>query len=332
MIWLLFLGSAVLTVLAGVKLADYGDVIGVRTGLGGVFVGTLLLSSATSLPELLTAFNAVSRGLVDLTAGGFFGSSMFNMLILALLDLSSRHVRILRRVVVTHSVTAGMAVLLTALAVLFILGNIQYSVAWMGLDSLLVIATYVVGVWFIQNSRAVRVVPPIPVREETAEREMPSLTHAVIGFVLAAAVLLLATPLLVQSADGIAEITGLGTGLVGLVFVAFVTSLPEVVTTVSAARHRAYDLAVGNLFGSNMFNIFALALVDIFYTEGRLLGAINPIMTLAGLLAIVLISLAGVGNVARVERRIWFMEVDALLIVLAYALGVWLLFSRQIVG
>ena len=62
MIWLQFVASAVVIVAAATQLAKYGDVIALRTRLGGMFVGTLLLAGATSLPELLTSINAVRPG------------------------------------------------------------------------------------------------------------------------------------------------------------------------------------------------------------------------------------------------------------------------------
>ena len=85
-------------------------------------------------------------------------------------------------------------------------------------------------------------------------------------------------PRLVSSSARIAEqITGLGTGFVGLVLLGMITSLPEMVTTIAAVRMGAYDLAVGNLFGSNIFNMFALGLTDVFLTSGRFMGAIRPL-------------------------------------------------------
>ena len=62
MVWLQFLLSAAAIVAAAVKLAEYGDVIAVRTRLGGMFIGTLLLAGATSLPELLAAVNRLGIG------------------------------------------------------------------------------------------------------------------------------------------------------------------------------------------------------------------------------------------------------------------------------
>jgi len=87
-------------------------------------------------------------------------------------------------------------------------------------------------------------------------------------------------------------------------------------------------MAVGNLFGSNIFNMFTLGLIDIFYRDGRLLAAISPKMILAALLGLILTAMGGIGNVARVERRIVIFELDATLILLTYLAGMALLMSR----
>ena len=123
------------------------------------------------------------------------------------------------------------------------------------------------------------------------------------GFVLATAVLVVVSPWLVQSSVAIADVTGLGTGFVGTALLAVVTSLPELVTTLAAARLGAYDLAVGNLFGSNMFNMFILGLTDVFFTQGRFLAAIHPAFALAGLLALLL---TGLGLIVRGGD--WFLD------------------------
>src|SRR5690554_2674772 len=132
MIWLEFFISTAVLVIAAYYLANYGDVISVRTGLGGLFVGTLLMAGATSLPELLTAINAISQDAPDLTAGNIFGSNMFNMFLLAVVDLMFYRVHILRRVTINHAVSATLAVLLMSVALFFILAQIDVSIGWVG--------------------------------------------------------------------------------------------------------------------------------------------------------------------------------------------------------
>ena len=327
MVWLIFMGSAAVIVLAAMQLAKYGDAIAERTKLGGMFVGTLLMAGATSLPELLTGINSLSQGVPNLAAGNLLGSNMFNMFVLAVLDLLFRQARILRRVAMRHALTAGLATLLIGMAAFFILAGVDLRIGWIGLDSLLLLAAYVVGVRLIQSGN------PATGGEAASEAELegvPSLRHALIGFFVAAGVLVAITPQLVRSSTEIAELTGLGTGFVGTTLVAMVTSLPELATTIAAVRIGAFDLAIGNLFGSNAFNMVALGLTDLFYLPGRFLGVIDPTFALVALLGLILTCLGLIGNLARVERRVLFIEIDALIIFLVYLGGMWFLYTRGI--
>jgi cation:H+ antiporter len=329
-IWLEFVVSAALIVMAAMKLAECADAIAVRTKLGGMFVGTLLLAGATSLPELFTTLNSINQGVPTLAAGSIFGSSMFNMLILAVLDLASPRTRILRRVAVNHALTASVAVLLTGTAVLFVLADIGVQIGWVGLDSMMLVGVYWLGMALVYGRNRLRgeaaEVPPANVEG------VLGLAPAMLCFSGATVVLVMVTPWLVHSSVGIAEITGLSTGFIGAALVAVVTSLPEVVTAVAALRIGAHDLAVGNLFGSNIFNIFALGSTDLFYFQGRFLGSVDPTMALAGLAGLLLTSLGLVATLAQVERRLLFVEVDALLIFLGYLGAMILLYSRGVVG
>lgn len=333
MIWLEFLASAALIVYTATKLAQYGDVIAVRTRLGGMFVGTLLMAAATSLPELLTAINAIDQGVPNLTVGNIFGSTMFNMFLLGLIDLLFFRLHILRRITVNHALSATIAVLLTGLAVFFIVAQIDVTVGWVGVDSLVLMGVYVLGTRLMFGGGGADSQPAEP---DAIPDGLPSLRYASIGFALATVALIALTPALVSSSVDIAEITGLGTGFVGVALVAIVTSLPEVITTISAARIGAYDLAVGNLFGSNVFNIFALALTDLFYTEGRFLAAVSSTMTIAGTLGLIMITLALLGTLARNlawgHTRRLIVELDALAIMILYLLGMLLLYNRGLIG
>jgi cation:H+ antiporter len=325
MVWVEFLISAALVVIAANKLAQYGDVIAVRTKLGGMFIGTLLLAGATSLPELLSALNALSIGAPNLAAGSMFGSNMFNMFMLGILDLLNQNARILRQVAMNHALTAGLAGLIIAMVVFFLMADIDVRIGWVGIDSLLIIGVYIVGVQMLQQQGG----------QSTSElavedTSIPSLRYALIGFSLAAGSLLLITPWMVDSAYEIAAITGLSTGFIGATLVAITTSLPELVATIAATRIKAYDLAIGNLFGSNLFNMFALGVVDVLYFENRFLSVIDPTFAVIGMLGLILTILGLIGNIARFGRRLIIVEIDALIILILYLWGMWFLYSRGI--
>jgi cation:H+ antiporter len=330
MVWVQFVITAAVIVFAATLLAKYGDAIAIRTKLGGMFVGTLLLAGVTSLPEVLTTISAIREEAPDLAAGNLLGSCMFNMLLLAVLDLTHVKQRLLRKAAFKHALSGGLAMFMIGLAVFFILADIDIQIGWVGVDSLVLLFVYMAGIYLVQHN-------PLSVdRHTTAPRievpeGIPSLRRALIGFGLASGILIIVTPLMVSSSLDIAEITGLGTTFVGTTLVALVTSLPELVTTISAVKYGANDMAIGNLFGSNLFNIAAFGLTDFFYLGGRFMGVVNPAFVLVGLLGLIMTGMGLIGNLARLERRIGFIEVDALLLILTYFGGLWFLFSRGVV-
>ena len=325
MVWLQFLFSAVVIVLSAIQLAKYGDVIALRTRLGRMFIGILLIAGATSLPEVLTTISAINQGVPNLAAGNLLGSNMFNMLMLAVLDLANYKRRLLRRAAMKHALTGSLTIFLIGLVIFFIMADIPWRIGWVGVDSLVVILVYVIAVRLIHSNSLTK---RMPGESEELPPGLPSLRRALVFFGGASAVLIFVSPLLVSSSTGIAEITGLGTTFVGTTLVALVTSLPEMVTTLTAARLGAEDMAIGNLFGSNMFNMVAVGFTDFFLMQGRFLGIIDPAFLLVGMLGLLMSGMALVGNLARLERRIFFVELDALALFLVYFGGLWLLYSK----
>jgi cation:H+ antiporter len=325
--WLLFIISAVIVVFIANKLALYGDVIAVRTNLGGLIVGTFFLAAATSLPELITSISAFRHGVPDLAVGNLFGSNMVNVLLLAIIDLVNYQVPLLRRMAVSHTLTAVLATLLMLMSVIFILADIGLTIGWVGIDSLILIGMYFGGVWLIQQENQLTKGSTKPKVLPVADN-FPSLRRGIVGFLAASAVLILVVPQLVRASMEIAEITGLGSSFIGTSLLSVVTSLPELLAAVAAVRIGAFDLAVGNLFGSSVFNMLSLGVADFFYTDGRLLGSVDPIFALVALLALLLTNMALLANLARMERRFLFIELDSAAIVLVYLAGMYLLFIR----
>lgn len=327
MVWIEFLVSSVVVVITAVKLAEYGDVIAVRTKLGGVLFGTIFLAGATSLPELIASISAFGAGAPNLAAGNFFGSNMVNVMLLALIDLVYYQVPLLRLTAVNHALTATLTTILMLVAVVSILADIDLTIGWVGWDSLLLILLYFGGIWLMQRENNQAALPP-PVVEPT--ETFPTLRRGVVGFAIATVVLVAVVPWLVSSSTRIADITGLGTGFIGTALLSLITSLPELLAMVAAVRLGALDMAVGNIFGSNVFNMLAVGLADFFYLDGRFLGAIDQNFALVALLGLLLTNLALAGSLARTERKYLFIKVDSIAIIVVYLLGMYLLFIRGI--
>jgi cation:H+ antiporter len=293
--------------------------------LGGMFIGVVLMAGATSLPEVLTTISAVWQGTPNLAAGNLLGSNMFNMLLLALLDLVHQNERILRKAAVKHALSGSSAALLITMVVFFLLDEFTWQIGWVGVDSILLMLAYLAIVYFIQDEQSAHSKPELDV---ILPDKFPTLRAGLIGFGIAAGSLLVLTPWMVDASNRIAEITGLGTTFIGTSLVAIVTSLPELVTTVAAAKLGADDMAIGNLFGSNLFNMFAFGLTDLFYTEGRFFSVVDPDFLLISVLGLLMTVMALVGNLARIKRRLFFIEVDALALVVVYVAAMWLLYTR----
>jgi len=153
------------------------------------------------------------------------------------------------------------------------------------------------------------------------------LQDAFVGFGLATLALLVAAPFLAGSAQEIAEQSGISTTLIGTTLLGITTSLPELVTAITAVRLGAFDLAVGNLFGSNAFNMAAFFFVDVAFSGGPVFNTITDVHAMTVLWSILLMSGGMMGIICRVEKRYLLIEPDSLAIILGYCLGLWLIFQ-----
>ncbi len=311
-----FLAAAAVIVVAGTFLTRYGDAIGERTGMGRTLAGLVLLATATSLPELAVDCNLARLGEANLAIGDLLGSSLINLLILASLDLFHRGPnRMLSRMAAAHALSAVMSIAMTALCLLFLLTKFEYTIAGVGLGPIALGIAYVMGlrlVYFDQQYALSQQASPAEVREQLDE--LPTLKRAIFGYVAATSVILIAAPFLASAAEGLAKATGLGGTLIGTTLVAFSTSMPELVTSIAAVRMGAYDLAVGNVFGSNTFNMVILLPVDGFF-GGSLLASASTTHAVTATCVMLTTSVAVLGLLYRPERRYWFIEPDALAII-----------------
>ncbi len=322
-----FLLSGLVVVLAGTALVRYADAIAERTGLGRLWIGSVLLAAATSLPELTTDVVAVRIGATDLAVGDLLGSSLANMLILAVIDQLPPRRSVLRQVALDHALAASLAIALNALAAVLILFRPQATFLSMSPGSILLFLGYVAGTraLYRQTLREGPVATPVHV---AAHAEPPPLTVALRRFALAALLVLLAAPAFAWSARGVAEISGLGNTFVGTALLGLATSLPELVACLAAVRMGAFDLAVGNLFGSNAINMAIFLPLDL-AQPGSLFAALDPGHALSGLFAVVLMSLGLAAIVYRAKRRFAMLEPDSLLMVVVYGCALWLLFRHS---
>ena len=302
----------------GLRLSRLGQVVAERTGLGGTWVGLLLLATVTSLPELVTGASAILlHDVPDIAAGDAIGSCLFNLLILAMLDVRDPE-PLTARMHQGHVLAAGFGLVqLGLLGLAIVSGRVMPSILWIGLPSIGFVAVYVLAVRSITESERARLAGVV---EEVLPQEPSamSLRAALMQYAATAGVLVIAASLLPALAEQLAALTGTGQTFIGTTLVAAATSLPEVVVSVAAARLGAIDMAAANLLGSNLFNVVILGIDDLLYTKGPLMAAIGPAHLTALLGTVLMTGIAIVGLTIRARRKRFRLSWDALAIVCAY--------------
>jgi len=329
-LWLEFILMALFIIVSGTYLSRFGDIIADKSGLGQAFIGGILIAMATSLPELVTSISSALVGAPDIAVGNVFGSNTFNLVILAFADLLQGKGPLLLRVNYSHILSGLVGVLLSALVVFSLIlshfMNFNLNVFGVGLDSIILLLTYLVSVRMIyrydQNN-------PLDAKDEEKENLNPeyTLNKALLGFAACAVVIVFSGYRLTLTADQISAVTGIDQSFIGSILVAAATSLPELVATISAIRIGAYNMAVGNVFGSNIFNMTVIFFADVFYRQGVLLQDVRIVHILTATVGIVMATIILIGLFYRSRRSFMWMGWDAIAAAVVYFLGVYLLFQ-----
>ena len=217
--YILFLISAAIVVTAGIKLSEYGDALAAVTGLGRSFIGITLLALFTSLPELISTIGAITLvDSPDLAFGNVYGSNMFNMLTIFLLDAMFRKTDVYNGISESNILTALYASLVTILSVLGF-----YIKIYIGPISVI---TLIIIVLFVYSSYVSYKV--LEKDEDDDDDTEMTLRGVVIRMGFAALAIVFAGLMMSTTADAIAAQTGLGDSFIGSFLLAVVTSLPEV--------------------------------------------------------------------------------------------------------
>jgi cation:H+ antiporter len=301
-----FFVCAALIAGAGFALSRSADRLAEAHGWGRGWVGLALLATVTSLPELASGISAVTLvGAPNLAVGNALGACVVNLAFLVVVDLLQRHQPMYRDASATHLLSAGFGVVMLGfVAMSLVTGRGAPALLHVGLYSPALLALYLLALKSVflheQSLRAASAGPAGPAGTGagiSTRREWRR-------FGLAAVVVLGAGSWLPELADGLAQALGLSRSFVGTVFMALVTTLPEMAVTVAALRLGALDMAIGNLLGSNLFNVLILAIDDLAYTRGPLLAGAAPQHAGTVATALVMTGLVIIGLVMRPQGRV----------------------------
>ena len=304
-------------VYAGTKLSFYGDRIAELTGWGKAWTGLILMAAVTSLPELITGVSSVAIVKApNFAAGDIFGSCVFNLLILSLLDIFHKK-PITSLVRNTHVFAGACGIILITISGAGILLSEQMPVlGWFSLVTPAIFIIYVIAIRLIYKFES-RYVQKQEAEHETKDK-LQSLRKAVMSYGFNALIVVIAALFLPFFGKIITEQSGLDNAFFGTLFLAASTSLPELVVSIAALRKGSLDMAVGNLFGSNIFNIFILGIDDLFYREGSLFSNIEHSNLLSILTVIIMTAVAMIGLLFKAETKKFVLAADTFIILLLY--------------
>lgn len=328
-----FLAAAVLVWIAGWRVARYADAIQARTGIGEAWLGLLLLGGISGLPELAVTATSALQGHPVLAVNNIAGSAATNLAILGAADAA------VKRETLTVSIATPTPLLQAALVIVMLTvigaGALTAGEAqWLGIGawSWAALALYLLFLYWVRNTQGTgawrpreRGAPP-----RTAHGRPRGDAGRLWGkTALGAAVILVAGYALALSGAAIAGQSGLGETFFGAVFLSFATSLSDISIVFSAVRAGRFDMAVSDVFGSALFTLALVFVIDAAYDGAPVLARVGHSTTFMTLAASAMAALYIAGAIERRSVRIGRMGVDSLALIGAYLAAVYLLYRMR---
>lgn len=269
MIYVLYLLLAACVVVLSNKASEYVDLLDKKTSLSGAFIGGVMLSAVTSLPELFTSISAtLMLDKPGLCVGNILGSDLFNIAVLGVLMLITCHSFGQARIAKSHIIVTLSVSLMYLALLLNMLNVMKFEVFTVSITSVIVVVLYVIGVKHMAAENGA----------ENMEEDDSDLTvkQIVVRFLLVSIGIIALSIAITFVTDEISLKLNLGNGLAGAIFLGIATSLPEVSSTIALFKIKNYNIAIGNIIGSNLFNFIILAVTDILYVGNGIYDFSDP--------------------------------------------------------
>jgi cation:H+ antiporter len=329
---LIFLVAAVCVWIAGTRLTRNLDIIAEKTGMDEAFAGMLFLGIITSLPEIANVVTASVTGNPQLAVNNLLGSASINVVLLAATDAAIGQEAITSAVFNPATMMMAALCMLVLAAVAIVATTGDWAVLGVGVGALVLCALSIGAFWLAAGYGA-----RAPWRVEHGANQRVqhdrrgagapvSLRLLVVTTAVLAAIILFAGFALSQTGDAIATQTGIGSALVGFALIGTATSMPELSTIVEAVRLRRYEMAFGQVLGTNFINLSLILVADVFFVGGPVISELGAFETVSALLGIILIGIFLVGILERRNPRVLNMGYDSLAILVVFAGGLGLLY------
>ncbi len=333
-VWLKFAVCTIIIFFSGKRVAKYGDVIAEKTGLGGLWIGVILVAIATSLPEIFTGVGStLFVNAPNLTIGNLFGANTYNLLNIAALDFLHKGTPLLSSVSIGQLLTAGLSLipLLIASIGIFLSQKLPpFSFANVSLYSILILVSYLVSIRIIFKFEKgqQKVLKELNKEEEALFKYNDiSLKKACILYGLFAVMIAGAGIWLAYIGEDLSRLLGLGQNFVGSLFLGFTTTLPEITVSVAALRIGAKELAVANMFGSNLFNMSIIFLNDVLYRKAPIFEVLSQQHIFTAGIVILMTTIVCAGLILKPKKKMALrLSNYAIALIITFILGAYVNF------
>lgn len=319
-IWGKFLFLLVLIYIFGTKASRTADVIAEKRGLARAFMGVVFIAMITSFPELFTGISAVTTvKSPDIAVGEILGSCIFNLLIIAIIELVFKKTELYKLTGKINMLPMGFSLILIAILTLGLSVKLKLSFFNVGLFPLLIFIFYFIFMRIIYLEKNVG--------KKEAVYEKKNIKKESLIFIVCALVIIAVGWYLPIVGEELAAAMGWSHSFVGVIFLAFVTSFPELVVSIAAVRMGSVEMFIGNIAGSNLFNLAIIFFIDIFFLKGAVLGAVSANNISTGIIA-VLMSFVIFFAVARQSSYKFFkiISINAVFIILLYIVNLLIIY------
>lgn len=316
-VWGKFVFLLILVYIFGTRATRSADVIAEKKGLARAFMGVVFISMITSFPEL---FTGISAGAIvkspDIAIGQIVGSCIFNLVIIAIVELLFRKQKIYQLTGKLNIQPLGFSlIIITAVTLLLSIG-FKFNIFHIGVSSIIIFVLYLVFMYIVFKERKAK-------HDEKEKYKDKSLAKELVYFIISAVIIIAVGIYLPIVGKELAQIMNWTDSFVGVIFLALVTSFPELVVSFSTAKMGALDMLVGNIAGSNLFNIAIIFIIDIAYVKGNVLLAASSDHISVGLIAILMNFVVFFAVVRKSSYRVFnLISINAILLIILYIINV----------
>lgn len=330
-----FVASALVIGIFGSMMTRIADKLADVTGLGEALMGAIFLGGSTSLPGITTSVTAAAGGHAELAISNAIGGIAAQTVFLAVADIAYRKVNLEHAAAsVANLMQGALLTVLLSIAILAMAGP-QVTILSIHPISVIMIAGYVFGLHLVSKAQTEWMWRPRKTRETRIdEASHIKMTRVQVFFLwlkffLLAVAVALAGYLVAKTGVSISQKAGISETVVGAMFTAIATSLPELVTSVAAVRQGALTLAVGGVIGGNCFDVLFVAFSDFAYRQGSVYEALSNHQLFIISLTILLTGVLLLGLLRREKHGIANIGFESFLIIVIYVVAFTYLFMNE---